>query len=151
MNTSLQNRINSRQKPLTFLLVLILAGLLSGCASGGSKNAAIIGGSALGSFVAHEASDGDAAWTAGGVALGGLTAIAGNAIAVENERVAYRGGYEAGMNQSVKQQYWIIQNRQREDAFTDQSEQGSFVPIKVPEQEINGEIKAERIVYLRSK
>lgn len=134
------------------LCILTLVALVSGCASSkAGKNATVVGGSALGAVIAYEASDGDAAWTTGGAALGALTAIGANALAEENERKAYRSGYEAALNQSVKQQYWITQNRQKEDAFVYQTDTESFVPIQIPEQEINGEIRNSRIIYLKAK
>ncbi len=137
---------------MLLLSSLLAAALLSGCASaGGGKGTAIIGGSALGAIIAHEASDGDAAWTAGGAALGALAAIGANTLAEGNKQKAYRDGYQAALNQSAKQQYWIIQNRQKEDEFMDQSESESFVPIKIPEQEIDGEIRNERIIYVKAR
>ena len=104
-----------------FALPLITCILFSGCSTSKlGQNTAILGGSALGAYVAHEASDGDAAITTAGAAAGGLAAMGLNALAEENERLAYRSGYEAAMNQNVKQQYWIIQNRQREDTAEQQ-------------------------------
>ncbi len=136
----------------TILPILLIAALLSGCASRQtSRGLALAGGSSLGAAIAHEASSGDIAWAAGGAAIGALTAMGANAISEANERTAYREGYEAALNQSVKQQYWIIQNRQREESYGQDSESGSFVPVRIPEQEINGEIRNERIVYLRTK
>ena len=144
--------MNRLEKFTAILLPLTSAILLTGCASSQvGKNAAVIGGSALGAAIAHEASDGNAAWTVGGAAAGALTAISANAIAENNERRAYRDGYEAALNQAAKQQYWIIQNRQKEDQFNDQPESESFVPVLIPEQEINGEIQNERIIYVRAK
>ena len=131
---------------------LLGAILLTGCSSGQTgKNAAVIGGSALGAAIGHEASDGNVAWTVGGAAAGALTAISANAIADNNERLAYRNGYEAALNQAAKQQYWIIQNRQKEDQFSDQSGTETFIPVVIPEQEINGEIQNERIIYVRAR
>jgi len=147
---------NNRKLQPRRLAALALLTLIStfgfGCASSnvGKASTAITGG-ALGAAIAHEASDGDQAWTTAGAALGTLTALGANALADANESRAYRSGYEAGMNQSVKQQYWIIQNRQKEDAFADQPANESFVPVKIPEQEINGEIRSERIIYVRAK
>ncbi len=140
------------EETFTFIIPLLFAVLLTGCSSSqAGKNAAVIGGSALGAAVAHEASDGNAAWTVGGAAVGALTAISANAIAEKNERRAYRNGYEAALNQATKQQYWILQNRQKEDQYSDQAATESFVPVLIPEQEINGEIQNERIIYVRAK
>ncbi len=131
---------------------LLTLALQSGCASRqASKSSAIIGGSALGAVIGHNASDGDTAWTAGGAAVGALMAMGANALADEKERKAYRDGYEAALNQSAKQQYWIIQNRQKEDQFTGEGQSESFIPVKIPEQNIDGEITNERIIYVRAK
>jgi len=134
------------------LFFVLSAGLFSGCASSEvGKSATVVGGSALGAVVANQASDGDAAWTTGGAALGAVTALGANALAEENERLAYRNGYEAALNQSVKQQYWIIQNRQQEDAFNEPEEPGTFVPVVLPAQEINGVIQEERVIYVKAR
>lgn len=142
----------NQQNHLLALFAVLLSALFSGCASTqAGKNATVVGGSALGAVIAYEASDGDAAWTTGGAAVGALTAMGANALAAENEQKAYRRGYEAALNQSVKQQYWITQNRQKEDAFAYEVETESFVPIQIPEQEINGEIRNSRTIYLKAK
>lgn len=131
---------------------IFAAAFLSGCANSDvGKSATVIGGSALGAYTAYEASDGDPAWTTGGAALGAVAALGANAFAEENERIAYRSGYEAALNQSVKQQYWIIQNRQMQDTYGEQTDNETFVPIVIPEQEINGEIRDERIIYLKAR
>ncbi len=138
---------------LANLSVTLIASLsISGCASSNAtRNANVIGGGALGAAIGNEASDGDAAWTIGGAAIGALTAVGANEASKRNERKAYRSGYEAALNQSVKQQYWIIQNRQKEDSANQSVEPGTFVPVVIPEQEIDGEITNERIVYLRAQ
>lgn len=148
-----KNRKEHQQRHLAAVALLILLSILGfGCANGNlGKATTTVSGGALGAAIAHEASDGDQAWTVAGAALGTFTALGANALADANESRAYRNGYEAGMNQSVKQQYWIIQNRQKEDAFADQPTGESFVPVKIPEQEINGEIRSERIIYMRAK
>lgn len=135
-----------------FPALIFAVALLSGCANSDvGKSATVVGGSALGAYTAYEASDGDPAWTTGGAALGAVAALGANAFAEENERIAYRSGYEAALNQSVKQQYWIIQNRQMQDEYPSQTEAETFVPIVIPEQEINGEIRDERIIYLKAR
>jgi hypothetical protein len=137
---------------LRTMLLLAVVGLLSGCASNEvGKSATVVGGSALGAVIANQASDGDAAWTTGGAAMGAVAALGANAMAEENERIAYRNGYEAALNQSVKQQYWIIQNRQKEDEFSEPEEPGTFVPVVLPAQEVGGEIQEERVIYLKAK
>lgn len=140
-------------RPYPTLPVLILASaLLAGCASSDAgKGATVVGGSALGAYTAYEASDGNAAWTTGGAALGAVAAIGANAFAEENERIAYRSGYEAALNQSVKQQYWIMQNQQMQEQYGEQTETETFVPILIPEQEINGELRDERVIYLKAR
>ncbi len=139
-------------KTIFVSITLLTAAILSGCASGnGARNANLIGGSAIGAALGHNASDGDAAWTIGGAAIGALAATGANAMAERNEQRAYRSGYEAALNQSVKQQYWIIQNRQKKDTSKQGTETGTFVPVVIPEQEIDGEITSERIIYVRTQ
>jgi hypothetical protein len=141
-----------RKSYVRTILLLMVAGLFSGCASNEvGKSATVVGGSALGAVIANQASDGDAAWTTGGAAIGAVAALGANAMAEENERIAYRNGYEAALNQSVKQQYWIIQNRQKEDEFSEPEEPGTFVPVVLPAQEINGVIQDERVIYVKAK
>lgn len=135
-----------------FSILILVSALLAGCASSDvGKGATVVGGSALGAFTAYEASDGDAAWTTGGAAIGALAALGANAYAEESERIAYRNGYEAALNQSVKQQYWIMQNQQMQEPYGDQDETATFVPIVIPEQEINGELRDERVIYLKAR
>ncbi len=144
--------MKDRLKLILACVLLIAGAVLSGCASGhAGRNANVIGGSALGAALGHNASDGDASWTIGGAAIGAITAAGVNATAERNERQSYRNGYEAALNQSVKQQYWIIQNRQKEDTNNQETETGTFVPVVIPEQEIDGEITSERIIYVRSQ
>ncbi|QYY35485.1 hypothetical protein [Ruficoccus sp. ZRK36] len=135
-----------------FSVLILASALLAGCANSDvGKGATVVGGSALGAFTAYEASDGDAAWTTGGAALGAVAALGANAYAEESERLAYRSGYEAALNQSVKQQYWIMQNQQMQKQYGDQDETETFVPIVIPEQEINGELRDERVIYLKAR
>lgn len=144
--------MNTRTKQILSLISSLAIALLSGCASGNaSRNANVIAGGALGAAIANEASEGDAAWTIGGAALGAMASVAANEVSKNHEQRAYRAGYEAALNQSVKQQYWIIQNRQKEDATNQGAETGTFVPVVIPEQEIDGEITNQRIVYLRAQ
>ncbi|MDQ8184238.1 hypothetical protein [Pelagicoccus sp. SDUM812002] len=144
--------MKDRLKLILACVLLIAGAVLSGCASGNAgRNANIIGGSALGAALGHNASDGDASWTIGGAAIGAISAAGVNAMAESNEQQAYRNGYEAALNQSVKQQYWIIQNRQKEDTSNQGTDTGTFVPVVIPEQEIDGEITSERIIYLRTQ
>ncbi len=144
--------MKNRYKTIIVSVSLLTAAILSGCASGNAaRKANVIGGSAIGAALGHNASDGDAAWTIGGAAIGALTAAGTNGMAERNERQAYRSGYEAALNQSVKQQYWIIQNRQKEDTSNQGTDRGTFVPVVIPEQEIDGEITNERIIYVRTQ
>lgn len=150
---TLKNNKRLQSRRLAALaLVILLSTFGVGCSTSNvGKASTTISGGALGAAIAYEASDGDQAWTAAGAALGTLTALGANALAETNERKAFRSGYETAMNQSVKQQYWIIQNRQKEDTFASESTKETFVPVKIPEQEINGEIRSERIIYVRAK
>jgi fructose-bisphosphate aldolase class 1 len=59
---------------------------------------------------------------------------------------AEKRGYDRAMNQTVKQQYWIIQNQQRQPA---QGQDARLVPVVIPESKINGVIQKAHVEYLK--
>jgi len=55
-------------------------------------------------------------------------------------------GYDRAMNQAVKQQYWLIQARQREQKSDERD--ARLMPVVIPETNINGVIQAAHVEYL---
>ena len=61
---------------------------------------------------------------------------------------AEQRGYDRAMNQSVKQQYWILQNQQRaQEARAEKS--ARLVPVELPETTVNGVIIKPTVEYIR--
>lgn len=67
-----------------------------------------------------------------------------------NEKIkeSYDQGYNEAMSQNVKQQYWIIQNRQKENKMQACIKE-DLVPVMIPEQIIDGVLQEERLEYIR--
>ena len=61
---------------------------------------------------------------------------------------AYSMGYQDAMNQNVKRHYWLIQNQQSQAARWKPTKT-EWVPITLQEQEVNGEVHAERTEYIQ--
>jgi hypothetical protein len=104
-----------------FLSMLLLA--TSGCASLQNFDASMLvppvvaglAGITAYKLTEDQSADTQAAWTAG-AAAGGLVASEMVRRYVKDEyRAKFRDGYELGRSDAVKQQYWIMQNRQKED------------------------------------
>ena len=131
-----------------FLMVSLLT--LAGCNSLPEVGTVAAGG-AGGAALAHELSDGDLGWTALGAAAGSLAGMGAAHLIEENEREAYQAGYDAGRNQAVKQQYWMLQNQQRESSLGNTDDTAVWVPITLPEEEVDGVRLAERTIYIRAR
>jgi hypothetical protein len=94
---------------------IALALLLTNCASSSRlfNNAfGAAGGAALG----HGLSDGDPLMTAAGAAGGLLAGEALNHAQDKKARKIHDEGYNKGRSDAVKQQYWLLVDRQRTDA-----------------------------------
>lgn len=102
------------QKIVECLLLGVVAGYISGCASAGT----LWDVGTLGSGVAAGALIGDAVtdshWgPVGGAVAGGLTGIGLNSLRRSHEQDQFNNGYEHGLSDSVKRQYWIQVNMQK--------------------------------------
>lgn len=133
------------------VLVPAMAGLalvtLSGCNTVGGT-AADLGLAGAGGVAGYHLSD----HKAGGAAAGAVVGYAASRIAQSQVKreisEAEQRGYDRAMNQSVKQQYWIIQAQQRSREGADERET-RLVPVVIPETTVNGVIHNARIEYLR--
>lgn len=87
----------------------------------------------------------------GGAAAGAVVGYAASRIAqaeVRREiREAEQRGYDRGMNQAVKQHYWMLQAQQREQPG--EARDTHLVPVVIPETNINGVIQMAHVEYLR--
>ena len=95
------------------VLMLCAVLLLGSCRT---SDVLVVGGAGIAGTLAHELTDGNVAATAG--AAGGallLGKYVQNKV-VEDEKDAYESGYLLGRAQAAKDNYWIIQRMQREQA-----------------------------------
>lgn len=119
--------------------------LLAGCSTLGGA-AADIGLAGAGGIAGYELSDHKIGGAAAGAAVGYVgSKIAQGAINRETS-AAEKRGYDRAMNQAVKQQYWIMQNQQKEQTTAPEP---ALTPIVIPEQMINGVVYNARVEYVR--
>lgn len=92
-----------------------LALLFTSCASNSRLVTNAIG-AAGGAALGHGLSDGDPYLTAAGAAGGLLAGEAFNHAQDKKARKLFTEGYDKGRSDAVKQQYWLLVDRQRVDA-----------------------------------
>lgn len=92
-----------------------LALFLTSCAST-SRLAANAFGAAGGAALGHGLSDGDPYLTAAGAAGGLLAGEAFNRVQDRQAAKVFTEGYDLGRSDAVKQQYWLLVDRQRPNA-----------------------------------
>lgn len=128
-------------------LALAMLGL-SGCNSVGSA-AADLGLSGAGGALGYQLSDEKIGGAAAGAALGYLGSRIAQSQIRSSLNEAEQRGYDRAMNQVVKQHYWIIQARQREEQYTTGDNEPRVVPVVIPESTIDGVVRAEHVEYVR--
>lgn len=92
-----------------------LALLLTSCAST-SRLVTNAFGAAGGAALGHSLSDSDPLLTAAGAAGGLLVGEAFNHAQDKKTQKSFTAGYDQGRSDAVKQQYWLLVDRQRGDA-----------------------------------
>lgn len=99
------------------IIIPLMLALVSGCSSNPGRDAAdaaIIGGAgAGGAALAYELSDGDPVWTAAGAAAGTVGALAYTAAQRKSEQTAFDAGYDRGLSDAARRNYWQWQNMQK--------------------------------------
>jgi hypothetical protein len=112
-----------------------LALLLTSCGST-SRLATNALGAAGGAALGHGLSDGDPLMTAAGAAGGLLVGEAFNHANDKKTKQAFTEGYDQGRSDAVKQQYWMLVDRQRSDADPFGGDIGLFdfpLPYRMPD------------------
>lgn len=112
-----------------------LALLLSSCAST-SRLVTNAFGAAGGAALGHGLSDGDPYLTAAGAAGGLLVGEALNHAQDKKTKKVFTEGYDKGRSDAVKQQYWLLVDRQRADADPFGGDIGLFdfpLPDRMPD------------------
>jgi hypothetical protein len=133
-----------KQVAVPCAVLLCVAGL-GGCSTVGGT-AADLGLAGAGGTIGYEAFDHKIGGAAAGAAAGIIASKVAQSEVQRTVQDAEKSGYDRAMNQTVKQQYWIIQNQQRQPA---QGQDVRLVPVLIPESKINGVIQKAHIEYLR--
>lgn len=135
---------NSLRK-VVVLVAGLGASLLAGCSTLGGA-ASDIGLAGAGGIAGYELSDHKIGGAAAGAAVGYVgSKIAQGAINRETS-AAEKRGYDRAMNQAVKQQYWIMQNQQKEQTTAPEP---ALAPVVIPEQKVNGVVYKAHVEYVR--
>ena len=123
--------------------------LLAGCSTTeAGKSVSDIGLAGAGGVIGYQLSDGKPAATAAGAVAGYLVS---KTVQSSRERAlleAQKHGYERGLNQAVKQQYWIIQNQQKSTS-PQEARDSRLLPVVIPETKINGVTINAHVEFLR--
>jgi phage tail tape-measure protein len=108
----------TRKRTLRLIAAVVCGALLPGCSvtdalytAGGSA-----AGAAAGAFIGSKASNNPAApvvGAAGGAAVGGIGTMLAINSAKAGQRKQFQAGYDQGASDTVKRQYWILQNLQK--------------------------------------
>jgi len=112
-------------------LLPVLSLLLCSCAGRVAYDTA---GAGVGGLVASEVSHGNPLMTAAGAAGGVMASEAFQGVSQSAQKTQYNRGYDRGRSDAVKQQYWIMQNRQQL-----QGSKQRFYSLPAPESD--GDIK----------
>jgi hypothetical protein len=132
---------------LSFILLLPLVAMIAlpGCTSAGGTVADVALAGA-GGVAGYQLSDGKL----GGALAGAAVGLVGSRIAQQEFTTATsdaeKKGYDRAMNQAVKQQYWIIQNQQRDSAPAPDE---GVVQVTFPETKTDGVIVNAHVENLR--
>ena len=124
-------------KSIYLIVPALVPLLLTGCAA--TRPIGDLAMGAGGAALASEFSHGNVAITAAGAAGGVLVSEGLHYASQKQAEKAYTAGYEKGRSDTVKQQYWILVNQQKEKAEQNQ-ENVRYYEIPVPEQTIDGAI-----------
>ena len=123
--------------------------LLAGCSTTeAGKSVSDIGLAGAGGVIGYQLSDGKPAATAAGAVAGYLVSKTVQSSRERALKEAQRIGYERGLNQAVKQQYWIIQNQQKSTS-PQEARDSRLLPVVIPETKINGVTINAHVEFLR--
>lgn len=94
------------------MLSLVMVMMLTACSS--TRGLYDAGAAAAGGVVANKLSNGDPLMTGVGAAGGVLVSEVAQTMSAKKSDAAYKTGYQKGRSDAVKQQYWVVQNRQKD-------------------------------------
>ena len=93
-------------------LLLSLLTLTTGC-SGVGRGLIDAGGAAGGAYIGNTLGHGDIGATVAGAAGGALLSEGAQSLVRSGKKKSFEEGYKQGQSDSVKQQYWRLQEAQR--------------------------------------
>ncbi len=137
--------MNKRWFSCAFFIAVIL--MTTGCGTLGGPTAEV-GLAGAGGAVGYEVSDHRVGGAAAGAAMGYLAAKFARNEVKRGEDDAEKRGYDRAMNQAVKQQYWIIQNQQRDTKPAAPTR--TMLPVVIPESNTDGVIRNASVAYVPS-
>lgn len=111
-----------------YFMISILALMMMACSS--TRGVYDAGAAAAGGVIANKLSDGDPLMTGVGAAGGVAVSEIAQTISAKQGETQYKKGYQQGRSDAVKQQYWIIQNQQKESSAAS-PHRVSTIPITV--------------------
>lgn len=118
----------------------------AGCAT--TDSLYTVGGAGAGGAVGNLLSDGDPLITAASAA-GGALLTEGIVHQVKRSQAgAQKAGYQKGRSDAVKQQYWIVQNLQRESTGEPPTKT-TFIPVTIEGKTQDGETTVPTTHYIR--
>ncbi len=126
-------------------LSLVCLFVLTACSS--TRGLYDAGAAAAGGVIANKLSDGDPLMTGVGAAGGVAVSEIAQTLSAKQGQTQYTNGYQQGRSDAVKQQYWIVQNQQKQSKTP--PPQTSYLPITVPGATTNGVTTLPRTEYIR--
>jgi hypothetical protein len=142
-----------------FVVILLAAAVLSGCASNSEHGvsraigdtAATLGGAAVG----YVASDGNTLATVGGAAAGLAVKKYADHLADKAEKKKLQDAYDTAHAQATRDLYDAIQRQQSEPVAASGSgdkapqDDAVYLPTQIPERTVNGVIIDSSVEYIR--
>ena len=132
------------------VVAIVVACAFGGCA--GVSPTRILGntvGAAGGALLGHTLGKGDPLFTTIGAGGGALLSEALQAGSNASARKSYDAGYEKGRSDAAKQQYQVLNERQRISPQSDDIPDVRLLEVPLPEREENGVILAPTTATLR--
>jgi hypothetical protein len=137
-------------KNATLLLSLLVSAMLTSCA--GVSPTRIIGNTiaaASGAFIGNKMSNGNPLITTAAAGGGVLLSESLQAQSNASSRKSYDAGYDKARSDSAKQQYQVLNDRQRLGPQLDDRTNVRLLEVPLPERQENGVILAPSTATLR--
>jgi hypothetical protein len=137
-------------KNATFLLSLLVSAMLTSCA--GVSPTRIIGNTvaaASGAFIGNKLSNGNPLITTAAAGGGVLLSESLQAQSNASSRKSYDAGYDKARSDSAKQQYQVLNDRQRLGPQLDDRANVRLLEVPLPERQENGVILAPSTATIR--